>query len=218
MAQKIDEVVAVVESPREARRRLRIDTARTQILDAAERTFAATGFHDTTMKSIAEQCEIAVGTMYTLFEDKNALFEAVLRRRGAVLRQLTEAKAAEPGRGNTRLVELAELQIRFFRDHPDWTRLASMLMTGSRGDPAAGNMSRLYQSGHEVVADIHAEVIARGQRERTIRPGAPSALAQIFMGMLENFHGLDIADDSDGDFTVDEFLDLVRATFDAPGH
>jgi AcrR family transcriptional regulator len=214
----MSEQAAVVESPREARRRLRIDTARTQILDAAERIFASSGFRDTTMKSIAEQCEIAVGTMYTLFEDKTALFEAVLRRRGAVLRELTERKAAEPGRGDTRLVELAELQIRFFRDHPDWTRLASMLMTGSRGDPAVGDMSRLYRSGHQVVADIHAEVIARGQRERTIRQGAPSALAQIFMGMLENFHALDGANASDGDFTVDEFLDLVRATFDAPGY
>lgn len=212
----MSEEVAVAESPREARRRLRVDTARTQILDAAERIFASTGFRDTTMKSIAEQCEIAVGTMYTLFEDKNALFEAVLRRRGSVLRGLTEAKAAAPGRGDARLVELAELQIRFFREHPDWTRLASMLMTGSRGDPPAVDMSRLYRSGHQVVADIHAEVIARGQRERTIRAGAPSALAQIFMGMLENFHALDGANGSDGEFTVDEFLDLVRATFDAP--
>lgn len=212
----MSEQAAVSESPREERRRLRIDTARMQILDAAERTFASTGYHATTVKSIAEQCEIAVGTIYTLFDDKNALFEGVLRRRGAALRALTEAKASEPGRGDDRLVELAELQIRFFREHPDWTRVASMLMSGSRADPPAGDMSRLYESGHKVVADIHAEVIARGQREGAIRNGPPGALAQIFMGMLETFHALDRTGGPEpGEFALEEFLDLVRATFAA---
>jgi AcrR family transcriptional regulator len=193
-----------------------MDTARTQILDAAERTFASTGYHATTVKSIAEQCEIAVGSIYTLFDDKNSLFEGVLRRRGAALRALTEAKASEPGPGGAKLVELAELQIRFFRAHPDWTRVASMLMSGSRADPPARDMSRLYESGHKVVADIHAEVIVRGQREGTIRGGPPGALAQIFMGMLETFHALDYAGGSEpGEFPAEDFLDLVRATFTA---
>jgi hypothetical protein len=75
-------------------------------------------------------------------------------------------------------------------------------------------MSRLYESGHKVVADIHAEVIARGQREGAIRNGPPGALAQIFMGMLETFHALDRTGGREpGAFALEEFLDLVRATF-----
>jgi TetR/AcrR family transcriptional regulator len=183
-----------------------LETTRSQVLDAAERTFAANGFHTTTIKSIAAQCEIAVGTMYTLFDDKNSLFEAVLRRRGRTLRELTEAKAAESGPGDTKLVELADLQIRYFRDHPDWTRVASMLRSDTRGDSPA--VPGLYESGHKVVADIHAQVIARGQREGTVRRGDPLALALIFMGMLETFHALDSSR-----YPPQEFLDLVRATF-----
>lgn len=176
------------------------------MLDAAERTFAANGFHNTTIKSIAAQCEIAVGTMYTLFDDKNSLFEAVLRRRGRTLRELTEAKAAEAGPGDATLVELADLQIRYFQNHPDWTRVASMLRADTRGDAPA--VPGLYESGHKVVADIHAQVIARGQREGTVRRGDPLALALIFMGMLETFHDLDPVR-----FPPEEFLDLVHSTF-----
>ncbi|CAN5730459.1 hypothetical protein BH09ACT7_BH09ACT7_12460 [soil metagenome] len=193
-------------SPREERRRIRLETTRSQVLDAAERTFAAYGFHNTTIKSIAAQCEIAVGTMYTLFDDKNSLFEAVLRRRGRALRQLTEATAAEPGPCDVKLVELADLQIRYFRAHPDWTTVASMLRSDTRGDSPA--VPDLYESGHKVVADIHAQVIARGQREGTVRRGDPLALALIFMGMLETFHGLDASR-----FPAEEFLDLVHSTF-----
>jgi AcrR family transcriptional regulator len=204
-----------VQSPREERRRVRLETTRSQVLDAAERIFASAGFHNTTIKAIAAQCEIAVGTMYTLFDDKNSLFEAVLRRRGATLRALTESKAAEPGPCDVKLVELADLQIRFFQEHPDWTRVATMLVKGSRGESPGTAVPGLYESGHKVVADLHAEVIARGQREGTVRGGNPLALALIFMSMLETFHGLD-----DSEATVyesAEFLDLVHSTFRRTG-
>jgi AcrR family transcriptional regulator len=190
-------------SPREERRRVRLETTRSQVLDAAEQIFASAGFHATTIKAIAAQCEIAVGTLYTLFDDKNSLFEAVLRRRGAMLRASTEAKAAEPGPCDTTLVELADLQIRFFREHPDWTAVASMLMSGSRGA-----VPGLYESGHKVVADIHAGVIERGQREGTIRDGDPMALAQIFLSMLETFHRV-----GGETYSAAQFLDLIHATF-----
>jgi AcrR family transcriptional regulator len=206
-------------SPREARRQLRLETTRSQVLDAAERTFASTGFYNTTIKSIAEQCEIAVGTLYTLFDDKNSLFEAVLSRRGRALTALTEAKAAEPGPGDARLVELAELQIRFFREHPDWTRIASTLVSGSRAALPDSLGSRLYEAGHKVTADIHATVIATGQREGTIREGNPLALALIFLAMLETFHHLGgMGDPEPTSYSMAEFLDLVRDTFRPRGH
>jgi AcrR family transcriptional regulator len=202
---------AQVQSPREERRRVRLETTRSQVLDAAERIFASAGFHNTTIKSIAAQCEIAVGTMYTLFDDKKSLFEAVLRRRGGTLRSLTEAKAAEPGPCDIKLVELADVQISFFREHPDWTRVATMLVKGYRGESPDTTVPGLYESGHKVVADLHAEVIARGQREGTVRGGNPLALALIFMSMLETFHGLD--DSAATAYEAEQFLDLVHSMF-----
>lgn len=149
--------------------------------------------------------------MYTLFDDKNSLFEAVLRRRGATLRALTEAKATEPGAGDSQLVALAELQIRFFSEHPDWTRVASMLVSDSRGESRESAVPGLYEWGHKVVA----EFIARGQREGTVRSGNPLALASVFMGMLDTFHGLGGSDATD--YSAAEFLDLVHAAFRATG-
>lgn len=203
-------------SPREERRRIRIETTRSQILDAAESAFATTGFHSTTIKSIAEQCEIAVGTLYAVFQDKDSLYEAVLRRRGRELTKLTEAKAAEPGPDDTRLVELAKLQIHFFRAHPDWTAVASGLVSGSRAASADNGSTRLYETGHQVVVEVIASVIARGQQSEQLRGGDPHALALIYMGMLETFHRIDNPTTGDaGGYTLEEFLDLLGATFSA---
>lgn len=202
-------------SPREERRRLRLEMTRTQVLDVAERAFASVGFHNTTIKSIAEGCEIAVGTIYTLFDDKDSVYEAVLRRRGAILHNLTRTRAAEPGPADLTLVALAEIQVRFFREHPDWAGLASALGSGSRAAASNTGLSPLYEVGHRVVSDDLAEVIARGQHEGRIRDGDSRALALVFLGMLETFHRLDNAGGrvDQPDYTLAEFLDLVRAAF-----
>lgn len=54
---------------------------RDQVLDAAEAVFASKGFHEATMQEIARKAEYATGTLYTLFESKDALFAAVVERR-----------------------------------------------------------------------------------------------------------------------------------------
>ncbi len=200
-------------SPREERRRVRLETTRSQVLDAAEKTFAANGFHGTTIKSIAEQCQIAVGTMYSLFDDKDSVYEAVLRRRGNALKALTDAKIAEPGPDDTKLVELAELQISYFRAHPEWSHIASEIGSGPSALAATRQVPQMYEVGHHVVAEAIADVIARGQRNGTIRAGQPLALALIFLGMLRSFYGIDSGGNTG--YALEEFLDLIRASFSA---
>ena len=69
-------------SRREQRRQLHQDLSRTQLLDAAEEVFGAKGFHETTLKEIAELAEFSVGSVYSFFENKDDLFLNVFLRRG----------------------------------------------------------------------------------------------------------------------------------------
>jgi len=203
-------------SPREERRRIRLQTTRSQVLDAAERAFAATGFHGTTIKSIAEQCEIAVGTMYSLFDDKDSVYEAVLRRRGNELKALTDARIAEFGPADAKLVELAELQINYFRTYPEWSHVASELGSGPGTMRTASGAPRMYEVGHQEVAEAIADVVTRGQSEGSIRSGPPLALALVFLGMLRSFYRIDSG--AVAEYTLDEFLDLIRAAFSTNHH
>jgi AcrR family transcriptional regulator len=54
---------------------------RDHVLECAERIFSDKGLHQATMQEIAEEAEYATGTLYTLFESKDAIFAAVVRRR-----------------------------------------------------------------------------------------------------------------------------------------
>jgi AcrR family transcriptional regulator len=62
------------ETARSTRRQRQIAVRIEQILDAAARLFATKGFHRTTTREIAEAADVAEGTLYNYFENKNDLF------------------------------------------------------------------------------------------------------------------------------------------------
>ncbi len=57
-----------------------IAARRNQILDAAAKVFAEKGFHPTTIKDIATEAGIALGTIYNYFDNKTALLLGVFER------------------------------------------------------------------------------------------------------------------------------------------
>src|SRR5687768_7426812 len=104
-------------SRREQRRLLHQDLSRTQLLDAAEEVFGAKGFHDTTLKEVAELAEFSVGSVYSFFENKDDLFLNVFLRRGAEFLPGMEAVVNGPGTPLETLHALVDYQIGFFREH-----------------------------------------------------------------------------------------------------
>ena len=60
------------------RRLRRVAERRTQIMEAATHVFARKGFHQTTMKEIAQEAGMAEGTIYLYFESKEDVLIAVL--------------------------------------------------------------------------------------------------------------------------------------------
>ncbi len=69
-----------------------------RILDAAEALFAERGFAGTAVRDIAARCDLNAASLYNHFENKQALYEAVLERG---LRPLLEllARSASGGSG-----------------------------------------------------------------------------------------------------------------------
>lgn len=63
-----------------SRREKRAAQRRDQILDAAARIFAEKGFQKTTTREIAEAADVAEGTIYNYFENKDDLLISLLNR------------------------------------------------------------------------------------------------------------------------------------------
>src|SRR5262245_43516104 len=69
---------------------------RDHILDAAERCFARTGFHRTTIQDICRQAAVSPGALYVYFDSKEALIAGIAERDRAEFGERLAALADAP--------------------------------------------------------------------------------------------------------------------------
>lgn len=101
--------------PRGARRAAR---TRAAILDAAERAFRAEGYRGARMEDIAREADVAIGSIYNHFGDKDGLYHALAERSVELFgRYMAQAYVA----GETPLEQVmaaGDAYLRFHLEHP----------------------------------------------------------------------------------------------------
>ncbi len=75
------------DSPEQGRMARKKEKMRAKIVDTAFSLFAEHGFNDTTMEQIAEEADIAKGTLYNYFPAKEAIVGAYIQRNFAAQRE-----------------------------------------------------------------------------------------------------------------------------------
>ncbi len=194
-------------SRREQRRQLHQDLSRTQLLDAAEEVFGAKGFHDTTLKEIAELAEFSVGSVYSFFENKDDLFLHVFLRRGEEFLPGMEAAATGGDDAVAQLHALVDFEVGFFRQHPHFGRL--YLRTSSTSLPGGGlEQSEELATNFDRAMGVQADIFRRGQARGTLRVGDPQVLGRLFTGLVAAYQATDPAVVADPPLT-DERLPLA---------
>ena len=186
----------VVSSRREQRRLLHQDLSRTQLLDAAEEVFGRKGFHETTLKEVAELAEFSVGSVYSFFENKDDLFRQIFLRRGeewmAGAAQVFGSDADPLGQ----LHDLVDFEIGFFRQYPHFGRLflrhssATLPLDEREIDPA---VAQRYDEAMRLQADL----FRRGQATAQLCAGDPDVLSRLLSGIISSYQALDPAVMSD---------------------
>src|SRR3982750_3078319 len=94
-----------------------------KILDAAREEFGQRGFSESSIVGITQRAGVALGTFYTYFDSKEALFQALVRDMSAQVRDnvgpaLTGASDALDGERRA-----LEMFLDFARDHRDIYRI-----------------------------------------------------------------------------------------------
>src|SRR6476619_8199236 len=94
-----------------------------KILDAAREEFGERGFAESSIVGITQRAGVALGTFYTYFDSKEALFRALVRDMSAQVRDNVGPAlggAADSLDGERRALEAF---LRFARDHRDIYRI-----------------------------------------------------------------------------------------------
>jgi len=137
---------------------------RDRIIDAGLTLLGERDFDKIQVKDVAEEANVALGTLYHYFSSKEHLFAEVLVRWAGTLRTNI---SRNPLRGTTdaqRLTQVINRSVRAFQRQPSLARLVATLETSS--DPfAAEILSRLAHTTN----DIYVEAIQDVDRETAQR-------------------------------------------------
>src|SRR3954449_6834086 len=186
-----------VTTRREERRLRQQDISRGQLLDAAEEVFGRKGFHETTLKEVADLAEFAVGSVYSFFENKDDLFRQIFVRRGEEfipeLHGLLEDGSASPVE---QLHALIDFEIGFFRKHPHFGRLY-LRYSSATSLSSDREIDMAMKDRYEDAMQLQSDLFKRGQRAGTFRKGDPEVLARLFSGLISAYQALDPAVVSD---------------------
>lgn len=189
----------------------RVATTRQQILRAALDSFLAHGFEGTRMADVAARAGLAKGTLYLHFEDKDALFEFVLRE--LVSEPLARFRASPVPDGETVRAFLARLILPLLGDLEASGRGAvlRLIITEGGRSPALARLHRslVIEPALEAVRRKVEEAVAGG--EDRLAPllrypqlvAAPVVLATVWNGFWGSEQPIDTAS------MFEAFLDLA---------
>jgi len=175
-----------------------------KILDAAREEFGARGFAETSIVGITQRAGVALGTFYTYFDSKEALFQALVRDMSAQVREKVGPALAGAVDGLDGERRALAAFLRFAREHRDIYRIID---ESEFVEPAA------YREHYETTATrISARLAAardRGEIESEFTNADLNVLAWGMMG-ANVFLGLRFAvwDDTDAD-RISEIINRV---------
>jgi len=120
-----------------------------KILDAARREFGDHGFADSSIVGITQRAGVALGTFYTYFDSKEALFQALVRDMSAQVREQVGPVLGQARDAFDAERRALEAFLQFVRDHRDIYRIID---EAEFVDPAA------YREHYETTAN---RIVAR---------------------------------------------------------
>ncbi len=205
---------------REQRRLQQQDLSRQQLLDAAEQVFSTKGYHEATLKAIAEVAEFSVGSVYSFFENKDDLFFSVFLRRGDELLPAMREIAERDGSALEQVHALVDLEIGFFRQHDAFARLYLRTSSATVLSPERP-VDEVMRGRFAEAMRLQAAIMARGQERGEIRAGPPGVLARLLSSLVSGYQASDpevVGDDAPEGAPMDlaDLHDLVDTAFRAP--
>lgn len=177
------------------------EETRARLIEAGAKVFAARGLEGTRIADIAREAGVAMGTLYTHFPDKDALFEEVMHAGKAAIIAGIEATYELDVDHETRDRLVMEGVVAFAEAYGPLFRLLL-----SRG----GGEEKLRREVVDAITELRVSEFEQGRHSGWVRPGLDyEAAARCEVGAV--FHLLDWWLDDPARMERD---DLIRALSD----
>jgi TetR/AcrR family transcriptional regulator len=158
-----------------------------EILDAAGRLFFSRRYEDVSMEEIARSVELNKATIYLYFENKEALYAAIVLQGIAILREKYTECMDQKVPGIVKVALMGQAYYRFSQEYPEYLRMIQFYGTEqfSAENPCTAEIGNGYGTCRLLLRDAIREGIADGTIRADIDPFLASMYLTIsFMGIL----------------------------------
>lgn len=160
---------------------------RTEILDAAIRAFARTGFHTTKISDVAREAQVAKGTIYLYFANRDDILDAAFARFSDEV--LTQMRAIAEARGPalSRLRSIVDAMFTGAQSSPGLARLvfdfwAARRVGGDDERPGKSiDFARIYVEYRQLISAL----LDQAKDEGDVRADAPKETPTVIVGIVE---------------------------------
>lgn len=154
---------------------------RQKIIRAATKVFARHGFYHSKVSEIAREAEVADGTIYLYFKNKDDLLISIFEESMDLFLTLTRAEIAKETGALSKLRRFVHLHMTMMEKNP---RLAEVIQVELR---QSSKFLKEYKNVKFLeYLQVVAEVIAEGQREGVIHKAvSPAVFKRMLFGALD---------------------------------
>lgn len=188
---------------------------RNEILEQAEKIFAAKGFHRATMAEIAEASGFSIGSLYHFFRGKEELYSVIMMENvHRMYEEIMGAVSREPTiDGKIRALVISHFE--YAEHHIDFYRLLMGHESGLRSE-GLKELRERFLAEHRKHVDSIEEILREGIRKKVFRAINATSLANALMGIIAYSKFAWILNPSGTALsrTVDDILDVfLRGAF-----
>ena len=161
---------------------------RKDIIDTAEKLFFSKGFDNVSMNDIAIQAEMARGTLYLYFKNKNDIYAAIAIRAAKILSEMFKEVQPHKLTGIEKIRALSSTYYQFYKKHTGYYK--SYYHSGVFDYKSSKNMEKLKEI-RKVNFQMVVDAIKSGFNDGTIRDDIdPVATTLIMLSMSNNVNNI----------------------------
>ena len=145
---------------------------RNEILDVAEKLFARNGFDAVSVEDVAREAEVASGTLYLYFRNKEALYYAVVLRGARIMNDMFQDAVGKGNTGADKLLSVGRAFYAFSRQYPEYYQMFLYAQTPrfSARDEHVEAVEAIGRDNFGIMCSCIAEGIADGSLRPDIDP------------------------------------------------
>jgi len=156
---------------------------RKDIIDAAERLFFAKGYDNVAMNDIANEAEMARGTLYQYFKNKNDIYAAIAIRAAEILNGMFQQVNQKDLNGIEKIKSLSVTYYEFYKKYTGYYK--AYYHSGTFDYNSSPNLEKLRDIRRNSFRMV-VEAINEGIKDGTIRKDIDPISTTLIMLLMSN--------------------------------